>query len=314
MLARVLTIVACGFIYPVVGTAQTVSTPIVGFYKKSYPAGGSLQTVALLKPVSFQGVASGISGSVLTCSTASWTANAFAPSKGLPSFYVEITSGALEGYLFDIVSNTSTSITVDNAITGAGSSANFIVRAHTKLSEALASASNLVDYNDQVTVYNSDASSVSFLRDSSTSTGWVDAGTFAESDAVIYPSQGYVLTSGSSGTYTVTGSLKTTPTAVPMYPGAVNIVSLSNPGGVSKNIQAIGLGAGLADYSDQLATYTNDGNLSTQNALIYGGPADGWLDAGSFSPVSNVSVEGVAPFIVTVTTPSVWKVSAPLNQ
>lgn len=295
-------------------SAQTVSTPIVGFYKKSFPAGGSLQTVALLKPVSFQGSATGISSQVLSCSSASWASNVYSASNGLPNYYVEITSGPLSGYSFDVVSNTATTITVDSPIVGAGSTPSFLIRQHTKLSDALATASGLQDYNDQVTVYNSDSTSTSFLRDSSVATGWVDAGTFSESDAVIYPGQGYVLTTGGSGVYTISGALKTTQTVIPLYPGAVNIVSLANPGGVSKDIQAIGLGAGLADYSDQLATYSSDGTLSTANALIYGGVSDGWLDAGSFAPATGVQVEGTSPIILTVTSPSTWIVNQPLNQ
>lgn len=314
ILKKGLLFILVGFAGAFSTSAQTVSTPIVGFYKKSFPAGGSLQTVALLKPISFQGTASAVSGTSVACSTANWVVNAYATANGLPNYYVEITSGPLTGYLFDIISNTSTAITVDSSIVGAGTNPTFLIRQHTKLSDALAGATGLQDYNDQVTVYNADSTSTSFLRDSSVPSGWVDAGTFSESDAVIYPGQGYVLTTGSSGNYTISGTLKTTQTVIPLYPGAVNIVSLANPGGITKDIQSIGLGAGLADYSDQLATYANDGSLSTQNALIFGGVADGWLDAGSFAPASGVNVEGISPLIVTVTGPSTWVLNPPLSQ
>ena len=288
---------------------------VVGYYKKAFPAGGSLQSVSLLKPVTFRGVSTGISSKVLNCASATWSAGAFAPVNGLPAFYVEITSGPLEGYLFDVVSNTGTSVTVgDASIANAGSSPSFLIRAHTKLSDALRNATNLNDYADQVTVYNADGSVVSFLRDSSTTTGWVDATSFSESDAVIYPCTGYVLTTSSPGDYTVTGTLKSTKTVVPLMAGLVNIVALANPGGASKNIQNINLGANLADYADQVATYVNDGTLGTSNALLYGGAADGFLDATSFSPVTGVNVGGNESVIVSVSSSTVWKLNAPLSQ
>ena len=288
---------------------------IVGYYKKTFPAGGSLQSVALLKPVTFQGAATSISSAVLTSTGANWTANAFAPVNGLPAYYVEITSGPREGYLYDVVSNTANTVTVDDtSIAAAGSTPNFIIRAHTKLSDALRGATNLVDYADQVTVYNGDGSVVSFLRDSSTTSGWVDATSFSESDAVIYPSQGYVLTTSSSGDYTVSGTLKNSKTVVPLFAGQVNIVSLANPGGVSRSIQNINLGAGLVDYADQVATYLDDGSLGTSNALLYGGVADGFLDATSFSPVAGVNVNGAESVIVSVGSPTTWVLNPPLSQ
>lgn len=296
--------------------AQTNSySDVVGYYTKSFPAGGSLQTVALLKPVTFQGAASSIVGAVLNATSPGWTVDQFNPANSLPAYYVEITSGPRAGYLYDIISNTASSLTVSSAdIANAGGTASFLIRAHTNLSEALKSSNNLTDYGDQITVFNGDDSSGNFIRDSSTSTGWLDATTFSESDAVIYPSQGYVLTATSSGDYMITGTLKSTPTVVPLYAGQVNIVSLSNPGGITKDIQNIDLGVNLIDYSDQVATYLNDGSLGTQSALLYGGGQDGFLDATTFSPVTGVNVAGEEAVIVSVSSSTTWSVKAPLNQ
>jgi hypothetical protein len=221
----------------------------------------------------------------------------------------------MAGYLFDIISNTASSVTVNDAsVATAGGTASFLIRGHTKLSEALKSATNLVDYADQVTVYHADGTNLSFLRDSSTTSGWLDAGSFSESDDVIYPSQGFVLTTSSAGEFTQVGTVKNTPTVVPLFAGQVNIVSLSNPGGLVKNIQLIGLGTNLVDYADQVATYSADGSLATTSALLYGGSADGWLDAGSFAPAIGVTVSGVEPVIVSVSSNTTWKVSPPLSQ
>jgi hypothetical protein len=142
----------------------------------------------------------------------------------------------------------------------------------------------------------------------------LDAGSFSESDDIIYPSQGFVLSTSSSGVITQVGTVKNTPTVVPLYAGQVNIVSLSNPGGINKDIQSIGLGTNLVDYADQVATYATDGTLATTSALLYGGSTDGWLDAGSFAPASGVNVVGVNPIIVSVTSSTVWKLNSPISQ
>jgi hypothetical protein len=296
--------------------AQTTSySDVVGYYKKSFPTGGSLHSVALLKPVTFQGTATSISSAVLTCNGANWSANAFVPVNGLPTYYVEITSGPREGYLYDIVSNTANTVTVDDAsLSDAGTTPTFIVRAHSKLSEVLGPSVALSDYQDQATIYNPDGSYSNFLRDSSIPTGWLDATLFSESDAVIYPNQGYILTTATAGDYTVTGTLKATKTAVPLFPNVPNIVSLANPGGVSRDIQAISLGANMLDFQDQVAKYNNDGSLTLNVNLLYSGSAEGFYDATTFSAATGVTVEGGESVIATVVSPTVWIVNPPLSQ
>ena len=296
--------------------AQTTSySDIVGYYKKTFPAGGSLQSVALLKPVTFQGSATSISAAVLTSNGANWSANAFVPVNGLPAYYVEITSGPREGYLYDIVSNTANTVTVDDSsIADAGATPSFIIRAHSKLSDVLGPTVVMGDFQDQATVYNSDGTYSNFLRDSSTTTGWLDATLFSESDAVIYPGQGYVLTSSASGNYTVSGTLKSTKTAVPLFPNVPNIVSLANPGGVSKDVQSVNLGANMADFQDQVAKYNDDGSLTLAVNLLYSGSAEGFYDATTFSPASGVTVAGEEAVIATVVSPTVWVVNPPVSQ
>lgn len=311
-----LRIICLGVAMPSLVLAQTVvSTPIVGFYKKTFPAGGSLQTVALLKAVSYQGSASSVSGAVLSVSSPGWASNQFAPANGLPAYYVEITSGSRAGYIYDILSNGSASVTVvDSDVANAGSSPSFLIRAHTKISDVYATATNLTDYNDQITVYNSDGTNTTLLRDSSTTTGWLDATTFVESDAVVYPSQGVVLSTGASGQLTVTGSVKTTPTVVPLYANQVNIVSLANPSDVTKDVQTINLGTNLIEFNDQVGTYSSDGSLGQTNTLLWAGGAEGFYDATTFSIASGVNITGTEPVIVTAGSNSIWTVTSPLQQ
>lgn len=295
--------------------AQTVSTPIVGFYKKTFPAGGSLQTSALIKAASFQGTASAVSGVTLTATGASWISNQFSPVNGFPAYYVEITTGALAGYLFDVISNSANTITVDaQSLSSAGVNPGFIVRAHRKISEVFNSATNLNDYQDQVTIYNSDGTTTTLLRDSSSGSGWIDATTFSESDPILYPAQGFVLTTQASGVMTLTGQVNPNPTVVPLYANQPNIVSLANPSGVLKNIQNINLGTNLSDFNDQVATYSQDGSLAQSATLLWAGATDGFYDATTFSPAVDVTITGAEPVIVTPVTSTVWNLASPLNQ
>jgi len=297
-----------------IGHAQTVSTPIVGFYKKTFPAGGSLQTSALIKPASYQGTAAAVTGATLSSSAATWTANQFAPVNGFPAYYVEITTGSLAGYSFDITSNTGNTITVDvPSLSNAGSNPGFIVRAHRKISEVFSAATNMNDYQDQVTIYNSDGSTTTLLRDSSSGSGWIDATTFSESDPILYPAQGFVLTTQATGQITITGQVNPNPTVVPLFANQPNIVSISNPGGASKDIQNINLGANLSDFNDQVATYTQDGTLAQASTLLWAGVADGFFDATTFSPAVGVTITGAEPVIVTPVANTVWTLASPLN-
>ena len=88
--------------------SQTVSTPVVGFYKKSYPAGGSLQTFGLQKAAVYSGTTSSFTANSINLAGASL--QALGLSAGLPTHYLEVTSGSLLGYVADVTSNTATSV------------------------------------------------------------------------------------------------------------------------------------------------------------------------------------------------------------
>jgi uncharacterized protein (TIGR02597 family) len=295
---------------------QTVSTPIVGFYKKNFPAGGSLQTSGFVKPVAFSGAATSISGDVISRTSAGWTAGQFASLDGLPTHYVEVISGPRAGYTYDVLSNTTSSITVSSADAGnAGGTASFKIVPHTKVSDIFNGATNLSDHNDQISIYNADGSNTNLLRDSSSPSGWIDATSGSAADAVIYPNQGFVLTTASSGQISVTGTVKETPTVIPLYAGKVNIVSLSNPGDPLKDVQNVNLGQSLAAYDSQVVTYKVNGSLLQDTALLWAGSSDGgFLDATSGSPATGVNIRGIEPVIVSVTSDTVWICQPPLSQ
>ena len=99
------------------GHAQsTVSTPIVGFQKTSFSVGTTGLGSGFVKPATYSGVASSVSASTITFSGANL--GNLGPSNGLTAYYAEITTGAMQGYVLDIVSNTASVLTVDGNLSG----------------------------------------------------------------------------------------------------------------------------------------------------------------------------------------------------
>jgi len=293
--------------------AQTVSTPIVGFEKKAFPAGTTGHGVGFVQAAKYQGTASAVSADSLTVSGASFSANAYAPSNGLPSHYIQITSGAQAGLVVDITGNTATQINVGTgdliSVTGTPS---FVVRPHVKASALFQGNSSLSDYTDTLTIYNSDGSVTNLLRDSTSPTGWLDSGTFSAADSVIYPGQGFLLSTQGSGDFTSTGVVNPSPTIVPIYSGLVNLVSLANPSN-GRDVQSINLGAGLSDYVDTVGIFSSDGNLSQTASLLWAGSTDGFLDSGTFAAATGVTAGGTSAILVNAGSSTTWTQPSPLT-
>lgn len=293
--------------------AQTVSTPIVGFEKKSFPAGTTGHGVGFVQVAKYQGTATSVSPNSLTVSGASFSANAYAPSNGLPSHYIQITSGSQSGLVVDITGNSATVLNVASGdLGGVSGTPSFVIRPHVKVSSLFQGNSDLADYTDTLTVYNSDGSVTTLLRDSSSATGWLDSTSFNASDSVIYPGQGFLLSTSVSGSFTSTGVVNSYQTIVPIYAGNVNLVSLANPSS-GKDIQSINLGANFVDYTDTVGLFSSDGNLSQDVSLIWAGSADGFLDATSFSPATSVNAGGTSAIIVNASSDTTWVQASPLS-
>ena len=291
---------------------STVSTPIVGFEKKNFSGGTTGIGLGFVKPAVVSGVSTGITSSSVTMAGANFAPN-LGPVNGLPVYYVEITSGSLRGYVADILANSSTTLTIDGDLSSIlGTSPSFTVRPHTKVSDVFAGNSALQDYVDTATVYNSDGSATSLLRDSSSSTGWVDPNSFATSDFVIYPGQAVLLSVSSAGSVTVTGQVKTTPTIVPLYASAPNYVSVGNPSS-NPGLQVSGIGANLTDFVDTVANLSSDGNFNQTAIYLWGGSNDGFIDPNTFSPVSGVTVPGTGAILVSVSSDTYLVTPAPVN-
>lgn len=290
---------------------STVSTPIVGFEKRNFAVGTTGLGAGFVKPAAFSGTATSVSAGTITVTGANF--GNFAPSGGLPAYYAEITSGSMAGYILDITSNTSSVLTVSGDLSGIlGTTPTIVVRPHLKASDIFAGNSSLADYADTVVVYHADGTSSSVLRDSSSSTGWVDPNTFAEADLVVYPGQGFLLNTSGSGQVTVSGQVKTTPTVVPLYAGVVNLVTAGNPSS-NPALQTSQLGQNMADYVDTVATYSTSGDFNQTATYLWGGSADGFIDPDTFSPVSGVTIPGTGAFIVSVQTDTTWKALPAVN-
>lgn len=292
--------------------AQTTSySDVVGYEKKSFVAGTTGHGVGLVQAAKYSGQATSTTSGSIVVSSAPFTAAAFAPVGGLPSHYIQITSGPQAGLVVDITSNTGTTLSVHSgdlaSVTGTPT---FVVRPHVKVSSLFNGNTDLGDYSDTVTLYNADGSSTTLLRDSGQTTGWLDSTTFAAADAVIYPGQAFLLSTSSSGTFTATGTVNPSQTIVPIYSGLVNLISLSNPSN-GKNIQQIGLGTNLSDYADTVGTFSSDGQLQQDASLLWT-VSDGFLDATTFSPAVGVNAGGTAALIVNASSNTSWVQPSPL--
>jgi hypothetical protein len=290
--------------------AQTTSySEVVGYNTLSFPAGNSAHTATFIKSNLFQGAASSKTANSLTVSSASF--GSLGPVSGLPTHYVKITSGALQGYVFDILSNTATSVTVDGSLTFAEATPSFVIRPHVKASDLFAGNTSLAPGSDTVTLFNENGtSSVLLWVGSDSATGWVDPVTEAVVDGVVYPGQGFVLTTVGAGSFKFNGTVETSPTVVPLYPGAVNLVSLGSPSSGSKSLQTIGLGLNMAPGSDTVEFFSSNGSLASSGVYLWAGVADGFVDAVTEAPAA-ANVASSEVLNVTVVAPATWNAPAP---
>ena len=292
--------------------AQTTSySEVVGYNTLSFPAGNSVQSATFIKPSIFQGAATSKTSNSLTVSSASF--GSLGPVSGLPTHYVKITSGAMEGYVLDILSNTSTSVTVDGSLADSGATPSFVIRPHVKASDLFSGNTSLAAGLDTLTLFNDNGTSTVLLWvGSDSATGWVDVATEAPIDGVVYPGQGFLLTTNGSGSFRFQGTVETTPTVVPLFPGAVNLVTRGSPGTAGLALQSSGLGQNMSPGLDTVQFLSADGQLSSESVYIWAGLSDGFVDVVSEAPAS-VSVASAQVLNVTVVSPATWKADPPIN-
>jgi hypothetical protein len=288
------------------GNAAT--SPVVGYQVQNFSAGNTVHTVTFVKPDLFQGVASSKTGTSLVVSGA--TFGNYGLVDGSPTHYAKILDGPLVGYVFDIISSTSTSIVVDGDLSTAGSTPRFLVRPHVRLADVFATSTGLTDVNDTFTLFNSDGTSTVGLRLGTDSpTGWISPSTEQPINPIIYPGQGFLLTTASSGTFTYANHVDTTQTAVPLFPGTVNLVSRASPASNSLQLVDSGMSLNMTPVSDTVEFWTNDGSLGTVDVALSLG-ADGFVNPATEAPTTT-SLLANAVVNVTVSAPTVWLAPAP---
>ena len=281
---------------------------VVGYNKLSFPTGNSAQAATFVKPSVFTGTATSKTLNSITVSSASF--GSLGPVGGLPTHYVKITSGSMNGYVLDILSNTSTSITIDGDLSTAGSTPSFVIRPHVKASDLFRGNTDLSPGSDTMTIYNANGTSTVMLWvGSDSTTGWINPVTEAELDGIIYPGEGFILTTQKSGSFTFQGSVETLPTVTPLFPGVVNLVSLSSPNASTKDLQLINLGLNMAPGSDTVQFLSKTGSLSSAGVYLWAG-TDGFIDAVTESPAA-VNVDAAEVLNVTVVSPTTWQTPAP---
>lgn len=108
--------------------ADEATTDPVGFLTLSVKGHGGTKAseftylgLGMARPIAYQAVAETVSGTTLTCSTATWTDNQYA-STPQPGYFVEIGSGAKTGLLSQVVSSNdaANTLTVADDLTALG--------------------------------------------------------------------------------------------------------------------------------------------------------------------------------------------------
>ena len=285
------------------GHAATGTSDVVGYQVQSFNAGNTVHTVTFVKPDLFRGLASSKTANSLVVSTA--TFGNYGLVDGSPTHYVKILDGPLTGYVFDVISNTATSIIVDGNLATAGATPKFLVREHIRASDVFATSTGFTDVQDTFTLFNSDGTTTVGLRLGTDSpTGWISPATEQPINPVIYPGQGFLLTTASSGTFTYANTVDTTPTAVPLYPRTVNLVSRASPGSNSMELASSGIGLNMTPVSDTVEFWTNDGSLGTIDVALSLG-VDGFVNPATEAPTTTPLLAN-AVVNVTVSAPTVW--------
>jgi uncharacterized protein (TIGR02597 family) len=277
-----------------IAQAQTaVTTDPVGFTTINVTGnGGSGQpaytfaTLGMYNAVSFQSTTTSTGGSsTLVDPSTTWADNAYNGAAGAVSYFVEIISGTGAGTTYDIIGTTaaSHSLTLSQPlIAGVASGDSYRIRPHW----TIASVFGATNQNgltggssttaDQILVWDPVAQGYTtyFYKTSGLGgTGWR---TFASSSAdaslaVLYPDDGFIIArnQSSSVTITVTGSVKTGQTSIPVPPG---YTLLGNVYGTGMTLADSGL------YTGNPATGVAGGSSTTADQILIWNPTTSGYD------------------------------------
>lgn len=231
----------------------------------------------------------------LNLSTASLSSGVYNESSLYPLYYIEVTTpGGYEGMIFDVTSNATDSVTVEtwtSATQPISAGSSVIIRKHMTIDDFFSQAENqLAAYEDTLKFFTPSGGFVILFWDGSR---WsvddqTDNGNFP-----IYPGQGFLTIFSKPKTFNVFGEVKSTPTQVPLYVGAVNLVSTLSP--IKESFNSLGVTGWMSPYYEIFKLFLPDGSLSTAGFYFYDGTkvtADFIADYGdvTLSPHSSFSI------------------------
>ena len=282
-------------------SASTVVSDAGGFSKVVVPPGGRVVAPLFANPPVYQ---ANVSVSGQTIASPGLVASAWnAIASNSPSYYAEVVSGPYEGMRFDILSNSTGTIT----ITGDASSLNgqsnvpVCVRRHATLGTLASASTGLSDYSDAFTLYRSNNAKASFYY---TSSGVLaDDYSTAADQTVIPPGAAVILNSQGSATITFSGQVKQNKTVTTLFAGE-NLVAPVDPVGGNR-LTSLNLATSLSPRRDTAALISVDGRFS---ATRYYSDGSVILDA-ALSPVSTNSAPAVSVgngFVITAAASGTW--------
>ena len=205
-------------------SAQSSSTPIIGYYKANVPAGQSIWGSGFVTKKNFQGAATSVSaGAALDGQPTTNITVTGQTFTGFTLHYVELLApAAVDGRILDIVSTSGDTIRVKGTVTGTPT---FCVRAHTTIGTLFAGGAGIGPFDDSITVFNDDGTS---------DIAQFDGATWDNPNVIIYPGTGFLISALEPRVLTFGGNdvsyIKTNQTRVNIYATAeFNLIAPINP-------------------------------------------------------------------------------------
>lgn len=305
---------------------STVSTPVVGFSTVTVAGGGTssapkytMAALNLLNPQEY-------SGTMTSSFNGSFTSGAFNAGT-FPKYYLSIPSTGLQA---DIVSNTSSNLTVDSARSSSvasalGSGVRVEIRKHRTLQEVFggdgtfSGGSGLTlgratsaSAADGVLLFANGAYKTYFYSSLTTRPGWRDAGntTFSAAEAPVYPNEGVFIARklSSSVSITVSGHVASGVSLIELESGN-NLITATVPADTTLAGMFGGDGTGTGGSSLKVGRGTSAS--ATDNILIWDGSSfktyfysslttrPGWRDAGNTAvSAATTPISGNQAFIL----------------
>ena len=287
--------------------AQTATTKPVGFSSTAGSTGSRLIVPSLVNADTFVGTAlfNSATNTITPTTSPSWTPAAYNETAfvdgrpNYPTYYVEVQTGALEGLVIDVVSNSGTAVTVPSGDIPAaldGQTISIALRQHMTLDKIAEGSTGLVDYTDSVNLSlpNGNVETRYFTGTNVPGTKWV-AGDFATpaGHSIVYPGSGFILNGGSAASFTFVGSVKTTKTIVPIYANVVNVVGPPNPTTSMLLLQTnlVGPLGTNNPYGDLINNIAADGSMNVLGTYYSDGSN---LLNGSFAPLAPAATDSIS--------------------